>query len=39
MNKQVAEVMTNTPEQFHKVVQEELRKFGPVVKMAGRKLE
>ncbi|MFO0441663.1 MAG: Bug family tripartite tricarboxylate transporter substrate binding protein [Betaproteobacteria bacterium] len=39
LNKQGAEVLTNTPEEFQKFVQEELKKFGPVVKMAGLKVE
>jgi tripartite-type tricarboxylate transporter receptor subunit TctC len=39
LNKLGAEVVTNTPEEFQKFVQEELRKFGPVVKMAGLKVE
>jgi tripartite-type tricarboxylate transporter receptor subunit TctC len=39
LNKQGAEVMTNTPDEFFKFVQEEFKKFGPVVKMAGLKVE
>lgn len=39
MNRQGAEVVTNTPEEFQKFVQEEIRKFGPVVKAAGLKVE
>lgn len=39
LNKLGAEVVTNTPEEFQKFVQEELKKFGPVVKMAGLKVE
>lgn len=39
MNRQGAEVVTNTPEEFLKFVQEEIRKFGPVIKSAGLKVE
>lgn len=39
MNRQGAEVMTNTPEEFLRFVQEEIKKFGPVVKAAGLKVE
>lgn len=39
LNKQGAEVVTNTPEEFFKFVQDELKNFGPVVKMAGLKVE
>ncbi len=39
MNRQGAEVVTNTPEEFLKFVQEETRKFAPVVKAAGLKVE
>ncbi len=39
MNRQGAEVVTNTPEEFLRFVQEETRKFGPVVKAAGLKVE
>lgn len=39
MNRQGAEVVTNTPEEFMKFVQEEIRKFGPVIKSAGLKVE
>jgi len=39
LNKQGAEVVTNTPGEFFKFVQEEFSKFGPVVKLAGLKVE
>jgi tripartite-type tricarboxylate transporter receptor subunit TctC len=39
MNRQGAEVVTNTPEEFLRFVQEETKKFGPVVKSAGLKVE
>lgn len=39
LNKQGAEVVTNTPEEFRKFVEEEFKKFGPVIKMAGLKVE
>jgi tripartite-type tricarboxylate transporter receptor subunit TctC len=39
MNRQGAEVVTNTPEEFLRFVQEETKKFGPVVKAAGLKVE
>lgn len=39
MNRQGAEVVTNTPEEFLRFVQEETRKFGPVIKAAGLKVE
>lgn len=39
MNRQGAEVVTNTPEEFLRFVQEEIKKFGPVVKAAGLKVE
>jgi tripartite-type tricarboxylate transporter receptor subunit TctC len=39
LNRQGAEVVTNTPEEFLRFVQEEIRKFGPVVKAAGMKVE
>jgi tripartite-type tricarboxylate transporter receptor subunit TctC len=39
MNRQGAEVVTNTPEEFFRFVQEETRKFGPVIKAAGLKVE
>lgn len=39
LNKQGAEVVTNTPEEFYKFVQDELKNFGPVVKLAGLKVE
>ena len=39
MNRQGADVVTNTPEEFLRFVQEEIKKFGPVVKAAGLKVE
>ncbi len=39
MNRQGAEIVTNTPEEFLRFVQEEITKFGPVVKTAGLKME
>lgn len=36
---QGAEVVTNTPEEFRKFVQEESNKIGPVIKSAGLKVE
>ena len=36
---QGAEVVTNTPEEFRKFVQDEINKIGPVVKSAGLKVE
>jgi tripartite-type tricarboxylate transporter receptor subunit TctC len=39
LNRQGAEVITNTPEEFQKFVEEELKKFAPVVKMAGLKVD
>jgi tripartite-type tricarboxylate transporter receptor subunit TctC len=39
MHSQGAEIVTNTPEEFRKFVQEEIRKLGPVVKSAGLKVE
>ncbi len=36
---QGAEVVTNTPEEFRKFVQDESRKIGPVIKAAGLKVE
>ena len=36
---QGAEVVTSTPEEFRKFVQEESRKIGPVIKSAGLKVE
>ncbi len=36
---QGAEVVTNTPEEFRKFVQDEIKKTGPVVKSAGLKVE
>ena len=39
MHSQGAEVVTNTPDEFRKFVQQEIRKLGPVVKSAGLKVE
>jgi tripartite-type tricarboxylate transporter receptor subunit TctC len=39
LHSQGAEIVTNTPDEFRKFVQEELRKLGPVVKSAGLKVE
>jgi tripartite-type tricarboxylate transporter receptor subunit TctC len=39
LHSQGAEIVTNTPEEFRKFVQEEIRKMGPVVKSAGLKVE
>ena len=39
MSSQGAEIVTNTPDEFRKFVQEEIRKLGPVVKSAGLKVE
>jgi tripartite-type tricarboxylate transporter receptor subunit TctC len=39
LNNQGAEVVTNSPEEFRKFVQEEIRKMGPVVKAAGVKVD
>ncbi len=36
---QGAEIVTNTPEEFRKFVQDEINKIGPVVKSAGLKVE
>ncbi len=36
---QGAEIVTNTPEEFRKFVQDEIEKLGPVVKAAGLKVE
>jgi tripartite-type tricarboxylate transporter receptor subunit TctC len=39
MRSQGAEIVTNTPEEFRKFVQDEIRKMGPVVKAAGVKVD
>ena len=39
LHSQRAEIVTNTPDEFIKFVQEEIRKLGPVVKAAGLKFE
>ena len=39
LNNQGAEIVTNTPDEFRKFVQEEMRRLGPVVKSAGLKVE
>jgi tripartite-type tricarboxylate transporter receptor subunit TctC len=39
LHSQGAEIVTNTPEEFRRFVQEEIRKLGPVVKSAGLKVE
>ena len=39
LNNQGAEVVTNTPDEFRKFVQEENRKLAPIVKAAGLKVE
>ena len=39
MHSQGAEIVTNTPDEFRKFVQDEIRKLGPVVKSAGLKVE
>ncbi len=39
LHTQGAEVVTNTPEEFRKLVQDEIKKIGPVVKSAGLKVE
>jgi tripartite-type tricarboxylate transporter receptor subunit TctC len=39
LQNQGAEIVTNTPDEFRKFVQEEMRRLGPVVKSAGLKVE
>jgi tripartite-type tricarboxylate transporter receptor subunit TctC len=39
LQSQGAEIVTNTPDEFRKFVQEEIRKLGPVVNSAGLKVE
>jgi tripartite-type tricarboxylate transporter receptor subunit TctC len=39
LHRQGAEIVTNTPDEFRKFVQDEIRKMGPVVKAAGLKVE
>jgi tripartite-type tricarboxylate transporter receptor subunit TctC len=39
LHRQGAEIVTNTPDEFRRFVQEEIRKMGPVVKSAGLKVE
>ena len=39
LHTQGAEIVTNTPDEFRKFVQEEIRKLGPVVRSAGLKAE
>ena len=39
LHSQGAEIVTNTPDEFRKFVQEEIRKLGPVVKSAGLKVD
>lgn len=39
LHSQGAEIVTNTPDEFRKFVQEEIRKLGPVVRSAGLKVE